>query len=166
MARTTIHDPLHVFDVQQLPLTQRLVNNAINTLQTLRFDLKYAKLFYCWHTNMASLLHEWQRSSFCFARLWKPVLQHLTVNVNYSLTHLHHSKSLTVLNAGNHFILEWLIFCVYVINRKWYNIGTGICCHLSSCWCFMIKDNFRNNAETHGEDVCCSSKEAENTSMG
>ena len=58
MARTTIHDPLHVFDVQQLPLTQRLVNNAINTLQTLRFDLKYAKLFYCWYTNMASLLHE------------------------------------------------------------------------------------------------------------
>ena len=30
---TAIHDPLHVFNIRELPLTQPPVNNTINTLQ-------------------------------------------------------------------------------------------------------------------------------------
>ena len=33
MAHTAIHDPLHVFNIRELPLTQLPVNNTINTLQ-------------------------------------------------------------------------------------------------------------------------------------
>ena len=33
MAHTAIHDPLHIFNFRELPLTQLPVNNTINTLQ-------------------------------------------------------------------------------------------------------------------------------------